>query len=705
MPPPKLKIEKLNSWYTEADRLDKETFAEFRSNILLVAGEHYQKQASARKTSGRGPTGGSEPQKLRLVKNFMHKVARRYRRAILAYAPGTTILPQKDTELQDQKSAEMNLSVWDDAKARYKLRAHVRDWVRDFTDIGEVCVKIIWDPNKGPVKGYGPMVLDDGTEAVDPMTGDLLPDEDNPVFTGEFVFERVYAYNLLRFPWAKSMRESPGHIIRKLTDKEILEETFQGQPEKLKLLAETTEDDFIVFDGERGRYNREKKQVLVREFYWRPCRTYPEGYFAITTDSGILDEGPLPFGIYPVVWTGFDEHPGAARARSILRVARPFQAEINRSSSQQAMHSITVGDDKVLYQSGTKLASGALLPGVRGLTFQGVPPQILPGRDGSQFTAQIEQNIEGLFSAVDLEEINQEKEIGAVDPYTMLFAAINQQKKYAEYNEKFEDFLIEVTELYLNLARKYLDDDALIYAVGKREQVNIAEFRQTTPLCYSIKVEAQSETVEEMIGRQLTFNHILQYVGNRLEKDDIGKLAQQMPYGNWKEAFGDFTIDADNIKNDMLAMERGEQPPISDKDNHEYILKRLTKRMKEADYRFLAPDVQQLYEAKYAAHQQILEQQVAAIAAAKNEFVPVGGALIAADMYVPNEENPDAAPKRVRIPYQALDWLVKRLEEQGMTLDKMETMNQGMVADMADHILKGQGGNPAGPQLQAVGGQ
>jgi hypothetical protein len=78
--------------------------------------------------------------------------------------------------------------------------------------------------------------------------------------------------------------------------------------------------------------------------------------------------------------------------------------------------------------------------------------------------------------------------------------------------------------------------------------------------------------------------------------------------------------------------------------------------------------------------------------AMKDGFIPVSGAMIATDMYVPNPAGPDKPAKRVRIPYQALDWLVQRLESQGASLDKIETMNKGAMSEMADMLLnKAQG--------------
>ena len=73
--------------------------------------------------------------------------------------------------------------------------------------------------------------------------------------------------------------------------------------------------------------------------------------------------------------------------------------------------------------------------------------------------------------------------------------------------------------------------------------------------------------------------------------------------------------------------------------------------------------------------------------------------MVAADLYVPDQD-PKKAPKRVRIPYQALDWLLKQLQQQGMTQDAMQQMNQAQVAEVAGMLL---GQNAQQPQVTQEG--
>jgi len=678
------KIEELNKLHQDAKSLDKEAVAEMRSNILLIAGEHYSKRLQDAISMRSRTTGQSqEAYRLRITKNLLHRAHRLYVNAILSQAPGIAITPRNQTELQDQKSAELNQSVWDYAKDKYKINAFIREMASDFCGIGECIVKIFFDPTKGSLKGYEPQTDEFGNIVADEM-GQPIADKEKPAFSGEFVFERIYAQNVFRDPSCTKMKDARWIGVEKLENTDSLKQRYKDDKKKQGYLEQSNEE-FVVFDTAKNGYGKEKNQTLLLEYYFKPCAEYPNGYFYITTKAGVLEEGELPFGIFPIVWQGFDEHPTKPRASSFVKVARPWQAEINRASSQVALHSVTIGEDKLLYQAGTTVAQGSLLPGVRGITYQGQAPTILPGRTGEQFFQYIAIQEQEMNRALMLDVLNEEKQAN-LDPMSLLFKSMSQSQKFNFYSTKFGEFLVEMAELFLELAKKYLEGDELIAAVGRSEAINITEFKATTKLNHQIKVQEQNDTIETKLGKQLVMNHLLQYVGQQMNREDIGKLICEMPFGNWQESFSDFTLDSKNVKNDFLAMERGEQPMVSENDNSQYILKQVAKRKKERDFKLLSPQVQQLYAMYEQYHQQKLAKEAAALKAAQSEFVPVGGAMIACDMYVP-QEDPQKAPKRVRVPYQALDWLVKLLEKQGAGLDALESMNQAQMAQLSQQLL------------------
>ena len=711
----KLDIAELNKIYDLGEEVDKEVFAEMRSNVLLMAGEHYKKDTGP--SSQRAPgSSASDTVKLRLVKNHAHKVVRHYTTQTLAYAGSVSILPQNETDLQDVKDSELNSSVWEQAKTDYRMKEKIRSYALSFNGVGEVCVKLFWDPNAGDLVGYEqkvdektgePLFEDSGDPMVPPQP---VADESKPVFKGAFCFEEVFAANLLREPCKKNMRDHGAWIIRKMVPTKDLKEKYKNDPDKLRGITESEREEFVVFDAAKSSYQKTKGESLVREFYWDKCTEYPEGYFVIATSTAILEEGPLPFGIFPICWAGFDEFPTSPRGRGILKVARPYIAEVNRASSAMAMHQVTIGDDKIIYQSGTKLAPGSLLPGVRGITYQGREPQILPGRNGGQYLDYINAQIGELYSVLMIDEQQQEKAGQTQDPLALLYRSASQKVKFSLYVEKFEQFIVDLVTTYLEMAKHYLPDDALIPAIGMREYINVAEFRKTTPLRYQIKVEPRDDTLDTMLGKQIWTQNVLQYVGKELNREDIGKLMQAMPYGGFKEAFEDFTIADENAKNDMLALERGEYPPISKYDDPAKMGAKLTNRMRRPDYKFLPPQVQALYEQRVAEYADLEAKNQQALLQAEAEYIPSDGTLVACDLYLPDPKNPENQARRARIPQKSLEWLVQKLEAQGASLDRLEQMSQGAQLDvlrqMQMQMMNGQmpGGAVVPPPAAMPGG-
>jgi hypothetical protein len=405
------------------------------------------------------------------------------------------------------------------------------------------------------------------------------------------------------------------------------------------------------------------------------------------------------------VWRAFDTFATRPRGYSVIKRVRPYQAEINRASSQQATHQVTLADDKIIYQAGTKLAQGALLPGVRGVTYQGMAPEILPGRTGEQFTGYISDTISEMYSVAELGELAEEKDpSGQMDPWSGLFKSISQTKKFSRYADGFEQFLMDFCLVALATLKEYLPDDVVIQMVGKKEIVNIPEFKKTTPLSYQIRVEAVTDSLETQMGRQLTISHIMQYVGQQLPEESIGKLMRAMPFGNLEESFDEFTIDYDNVKNDMLALERGEEVPFNDTDNHEYYIKRLNSRIKKADFRYLDQGIQIAYKQKVQLHMEADAKQKEAIMAAKSELIPTNGPMVPVGLYVANKEDPSKAPKLARVPTAAVEWLVRQMEAQGQTIEKLEKYDQNNLASISKMLLSSaktqgnaQGGNLNGP--------
>lgn len=700
-------IQDLNQLYSEGETQDQELFAEQRSNIQLIAGEHYAKKGNKFWNRLRDNKDLTNDQKIRLTKNHIRKIVHIYVNSITSYAPGVCSSPKDKSSMQHQKAAELINAVWQDGKNRHNFNAKINEWARDYVGIGEVGVKIFFDPSAGRFIGKEAVLDENGQVQLD-ETGNPIP-SGVAKFTGDVIIERVFAFNIIRKQGVKSLQESPWLCHRKMVDVKELRHMVDAsssmddeEKDKLKQKIQDGPDQtYVILDSGSGQYRNVKGQTMLKEWFFRPCPEYPNGYFYITTSDNIIFEGELPFGVFPIIMEGFDEIQTSPRSRSIVKQLRPNQVEINRCASTIAEMQITLGWDKVLVQNGAKVTPGASFPGVRTFQYSGAQPVIMEGRTGNQYLEYMNAQIDEIYKIALVDEQREEKN-QSFDVYSMLARSIKDKKKFSLYTDGFENFLKNVFKTYITLCQKYYGPQHLIPAVGKSEYINIEELKNVDDLCYTVIIESQSDDSETKLGRQLMLNHIIQYVGPQLAKDDLGKIIRQMPYANDEEILEDLTMDYDVSKNYLLALDRGEIPQPNIYDNHEYLIRKLVSRTRKPDFSYLNPMIQQNYHQAISFHEELKTQQAMLLKQAQSEFIPTGGFLVACDFYVPDPKNPEKLPKRVRLPSEALDWLIKQLDSQGSSQQTLTNQTQGALADMSGMLLE-KLGNQNGALPSVVG--
>lgn len=684
-------LSQLNSKYRDGESADKSLFAEMRSNLLLIAGDHYTKKDSLINRRIRDNQELSETQKLRLTKNHTRRICHLYSNNILSAAPNVGFAPKDENSLQDQKRAELHHAVWMDAWNRYNLPAHRYRWIDSFVGVGEVHVLIQYEEGTGDLLGYEPMEDEFGMPVMDEH-GMYVQDDSKPVFGGRFIFKEIMGFNIIRPMDCTNIHEAEWLCVREMVDLPSLKKRFPQLKDALR--PETSESQMLVFDAAQGGYSYAKNQTLVKQYFFRPCIKYPRGQFIFTCGELILAQGELPAGVFPIISELFDEVPTAPRGRSPVKTIRPYQVEINRAASKIAEHQITLGDDKLILQNGSKMSASGSMPGVRAISVTGAAPTVMEGRSGAQYLEYMLAQIKELYEVMGIPADLADSKESVQDTYTLLYRAASKKKTFQRYIAKFEGFMKKVVETYITLARIHLPEDATISAIGKNEAVNIAEFKASEPTGYEVKIEPQADDIEGKFGKQMAINHALQYVGNQLSREDIGKLMMEMPFANFKGIFDDFTIDYEVMTNEILAMDRGEMPPVSETDNHAYAIKRLNCRMKKPDFALLPPQVQQAYAQKLQIHSQMDAFQKQQIQRAEQGFIPTTGPLIRVDAYETDPNSPSGKSRKMEIPNDAIVWLKTHLAAQGTQLNELHDLPQNAQAIQAQFYGTGSNQEP-----------
>src|SRR5690606_17675138 len=153
-------------------------------------------------------------------------------------------------------------------------------------------------------------------------------------------------------------------------------------------------------------------------------------------------------------------------------------------------------------------------------------------------------------------------------------------------------------------------------------------------------LESMSDDIETMMGKQLTLNNLLQYAGGQLSREDVGKIVKNMPFANADEILSDLTLDYESANNIILALDRGDVPPVKPKLNKEYVLRRLTARQLESDYDTLSPEIQSNYDEYIRLLEAILADEIEKLRMAQSDLIPAQGFLITCDIYTQDPANP-----------------------------------------------------------------
>jgi hypothetical protein len=677
-----LDIGKLNQMYQDAKSHLTRHFAELRSNILLDAGYHHNRRLRWRDAR---PQSNGNDKKVKITKNHIQVITRHIENNILNANPGCGVFPRHDRELSNQKAAELNQSVWNAQKEKLDEPQKRKELCHDFIVCGEVFLKVAWDKMAGTFRGYETDVIE-----LDPDNEDLdipLPlSNPAPIYDGALVWERVYPFDVLTDPYARSYDGCRYVMIRKLIPMESLKAIYAFDDKKLSYIQQASQDDtYQIFDGLTGQYTEAKDHTLVKECYVRPCPEYPKGYYFYFTKEGILEEGelpsdntgaPLPF---PVRHCGYDQSNTSVRSFSVIKQIKPMQLEVNRAASAIVMESLVLGHSTVLTQAGSKLSSAGLGNGMKKLVYTGTKPDIQRGTNGDQYMSYVDSQTREMYELAGVPYREQDKAPIGNDTMSLLFRSLKDKKRFSYYAEKFARFMVGSVDLSLSLCKLYMSEDEIIPMIGKNEAANIAEFKNTNPLHSEVKIEERTDDFVGMMGKSLQISQLLQYAGNTLSSADVGIMARNLPFLNKEELIQDSVLDYDLSVNTILALDRGEQPPMTDGEDHAYMIKRLTNRMKKPDYALLNQEIKDRYQQRVDMHQQFLISQKQEAEMATAGFVPTSGGLVPCQVYAPDENGEN---KRLYLPNDALQWLNQKIQAQGYVAQQIEGLPLQSQAEM-----------------------
>jgi hypothetical protein len=672
------KVKDLNEEFEKSISTYNTINIEKRTNLNLYLGHHYAKSSGIinKRLESQGVDKSSA---VRVTKNHLFKIAEYISNSILSASSDGKPFPENPDELQDQKAAELHDAVLSKWKHDNDFKELVRKLALEFVVDGEIAVKRFWNENLGETLRV--------EESVDEETGEVTQ---TPIKAGDVEVEKIFGWDLIFPENAKSAHGAEWLGYQKMMSTKKLKEMA---PEELKeKIVDSSDRTFEIFDPSTGGYSHKKGMTLLREKYTRPCKKYLTGYYEFFNEDTIIFEGELPEGHpFPIKVKGFTDVPTSPRAVSIFRQIKPLQLVVNFGASQTLLTQMTLGQDKLIMLGGADLQYKGSQRGVEQFRTNSLQsPTILAGRSGAQFSEASNQAISEMYQIANVPEIGAERP-SQVDPQTALYQSVKDKQRFSKYAEKFFEFTREIMEDVLALKKMYMSEDELVRVIGRTERVNVPEFKSSEKIGYQIRIIEVDEDATGMIGKHLELREMLQYGGKGMSPEQVALIGRNMPFLNDEEIFQEALIDYDTYKNIVLAIDRGEQVPVQPFDNADYLLPKLTSRMRKADFRFLDPQIQQNYQGFIQQLQQVKAQQLQQLKMQQSQLIPTTGALVSIPIYreVPNASG-GVKSEQIKLPIDSLNDLVAKMEMQGTTLDPMKRMEQATQANIANIINQGQ---------------
>ena len=655
-------LEKLLYWSSESFAVDEAAFQEMRSNILMDTGKHHAPMGGAGISREFARHQRRPSNRLLITLNQIPRLADAFVNELYAHGPDVTVAANDEGDIRASRLAQLNRKVWGYHKTRSESYQERVDKNRgDFIVVGEVANKFYWDNQSDWVKG-----------------------------------ESMLPFNVGRAPASDSCESSPWLFHRNVYSKDRIYTVFG--PEWGKRIIESGQSDYgdqpfasrVIFDSQTREYMDQQNAIELTEFYFRPNKYYPKGYYCFFLPNWKIAEGELPGGIFPIVTGRCMITTGMPRGHSFIRRVYNYQMEINRAASQDATNMQSFGWDCVFTNASSSVEFGKDLTGIKHykVAAHGTLKDsflYVQGTGVPKFTEYWTSLIKAMDYEVNLDSsIIEKTQPSSGDISYVLFSRIHNKAKFQIIASRKSDFDVKCADKELDLLRYYLGPGDVITAGNREDIVIMSDFKATTSRDYTLKVEPSTDTPETQLGKQIMIQNLLQYSGQNLDKEDIGMLMREYPVSNAKQLFSEFTMKYDSIVQNIIMLEKGLFPITTRGEDFTYKANRLAVRMGRPDFPFLPVPIQQMFQKFLQYCEQMAQQMANERLRLEKGMIPTTGALIGTDLYVniPNRKGGGPVQKRLRLPQDSLRWLLETLKKQGTVMEELSQLPQAVGNDI-----------------------
>lgn len=561
--------------------------------------------------------------------------------------PILTVIPDKN-ERDAREGARLSELLIKHMWKSQDMDSKLRTFVLLMNICGSAFFKVVWNP------GLGDKIRLEDEDGVDEQ-GFLNFDNQNQeiiteVFQGEVETHVKSPFAILASPGASSLEDAIWLIDRSHMTKREVKETYPDVDiDQIKSGLDMTEFESFVnrlqspifstvagFDQsrlEKGQARSEHDLVLVKEFWLKPNKIYPNGVVATVIGNKLVDfqEFPNNFTEYPFIKADEKEQPFNFYGQSTVTRLIPLQRRYNQARTQMAKNAAIMANIKWWAPKGHGMHEDALTD-EEGEVVESNPnlprPQQLPVAPLPNYV--IESQVQDIK---DIRDISGEREASEV-PFPNITAGVALETA-AELADAIinpiirglETGLIKMGRQWLILANEHYEDPRTIKIIGEDNQVLIKEF-DNTDLKFQTDVTIQ---LESFLGNSKAAQQqkLLDMWDRRIISDPQTFLRAFIS-GDVDVVVQDQVNFDKVISQDIERVKNGEQPPVNPFDNHILYVKRFSEFIQTPEFRRMPEDRQALAMQTLQQHlsfiqpQQAEDQNPAAVGTPFGSQVPEG---------------------------------------------------------------------------------
>lgn len=498
----------------------------------------------------------------------------------------------------DVSSAKISSMLLGSAWHEQDMDQNYEDFVSWLELTGTCFLKATWNTNKGR------------------MIGQQMDQQGNPQTIREGDLDTVVVPPHEFFPdssWRSGIKQCRSVIHAKAYHVDEILDMFgiEVEPEKVDVMTLQQSSGGIGGLGYgSGTFKSGQKTLensaVVKEFYERPCRKYPQGRYIVVAGLKTLHSGPLPYMIgqdgepdLPFVRTVSIDRPGCIWGHSIVERCIPIQRRYNalRNRKAEYLNLVTIGQWYAPIGSmdeGQELVNepGAVIwyrPGMNGAKPEPVMWPSLPSSFENEESVLLSE-----FTAISgVSELSRYSEApsGVKSGVALGISKEQDDTRISTSVSRIANSSVVLGKMWLRLYRQFVQEQRVLRWIGGNREVDVREWTASDLRTDDVFIEnlaALAETPAQR--RQMVFDLLnaglfVRPEMSTLTEEGRQKVFQLLEFGHWETGDEDDRyLQKSRARRENQDIMQGMSVMVQDFDDHQLHIEQHDRQRMQSDY-------------------------------------------------------------------------------------------------------------------------